>query len=200
MSVLKCEHVSFSFGNRDILEDASFVMNKGEHIGLIGLNGEGKSTFIKMITGELTPDDGKIEWQKNITTGYLDQYTTLSKGKTIREVLREAFEHDFELERQMNEMYEKMATASDEEMNDLMEQTGEIQSTLEASGFYDLDTRIEDTANGLGLGEVGLDKDVTMLSGGQRSKVLLTKLIFLPSVVFLVVPPKINGFLVSLIL
>ncbi len=177
MSVLKCEHVSFSFGNRDILEDASFVMNKGEHIGLIGLNGEGKSTFIKMITGELTPDDGKIEWQKNITTGYLDQYTTLSKGKTIREVLREAFEHDFELERQMNEMYEKMATASDEEMNDLMEQTGEIQSTLEASGFYDLDTRIEDTANGLGLGEVGLDKDVTMLSGGQRSKVLLTKLI-----------------------
>ena len=60
MSILKCQNVSFSFGNRTILENASFVMQKGEHIGLIGLNGEGKSTFIKMITGELTPDDGKI--------------------------------------------------------------------------------------------------------------------------------------------
>ena len=64
MSVLKCSNVSFSFGNRVILEDASFVMQKGEHIGLIGLNGEGKTTFVKMITGELTPDNGKIEGLK----------------------------------------------------------------------------------------------------------------------------------------
>ena len=87
MSVLKCSNVSFSFGNRTILENASFVMQKGEHIGLIGLNGEGKSTFIKMITGDLTPDDGKIEWAKRITTGYLDQYTSLGKGKSIKDVL-----------------------------------------------------------------------------------------------------------------
>ena len=73
MSVLKVTDVSFSFGNRTILENASFVLQKGEHVGLIGLNGEGKSTFIKMITGALTPDSGKIEWCKRITTGYLDQ-------------------------------------------------------------------------------------------------------------------------------
>ncbi len=177
MSVLKCTNVSFSFGNRTILENASFVMQKGEHIGLIGLNGEGKSTFIKMITGSLTPDEGKIEWARRITTGYLDQYTTLTKGKTIMEVLREAFDHMYESEAYMNSLYEKMADATEEEMNQMLEETGEIQSELEASGFYELDATISDVANGLGLGEIGLDKDVSALSGGQRSKVLLTKLI-----------------------
>ena len=177
MSVLKCTNVSFSFGNRAILENASFVMQKGEHIGLIGLNGEGKSTFIKMITGSLTPDEGKIEWARRITTGYLDQYTTLTKGKTIMEVLKEAFDHMYESEAYMNSLYEKMADATEEEMNQMLEETGEIQSELEASGFYELEATISDVANGLGLGEIGLDKDVSALSGGQRSKVLLTKLI-----------------------
>ena len=177
MSVLKCSNVSFSFGNRTILEDASFVMQKGEHIGLIGLNGEGKSTFIKMITGELTPDNGKIEWAKRITTGYLDQYTNLTKGKTIREVLREAFDYMYNLEREMNELYEKMCDCTEEEMSQYMEDAGEIASELESSGFYSIDATIEEAANGLGLGDLGLDRDVTALSGGQRSKVLLTKLI-----------------------
>ena len=177
MSVLKVSNVSFSFGNRTILENASFVLQKGEHVGLIGLNGEGKSTFIKMITGSITPDEGKIEWCKRITTGYLDQYTSLSKGKTIREVLREAFQHMYDLEVELNEMYNKMCDCTEDEMNQLLEETGEIQSELEASGFYQLDAKIEEVANGLGLGEIGLDRDVTDLSGGQRSKVLLTKLL-----------------------
>lgn len=177
MSVLKCSDVSFSFGNRIILENASFVMQKGEHIGLIGLNGEGKSTFIKMITGDLTPDQGKIEWCKRITTGYLDQYTTLTKGKTIREVLREAFQYMYDSEKEMNILYEKMAECSEEEMTQYLEEAGEIQSELESSGFYALDSKIEEVANGLGLGSIGLDHDVSNLSGGQRSKVLLTKLL-----------------------
>lgn len=189
MSVLKCSNVSFSFGNRTILENASFVMQKGEHIGLIGLNGEGKSTFIKMITGSLTPDEGKIEWCKRITTGYLDQYTTLTKGKTIREVLREAFQHMYDLEAEMNQMYEKMADCTEEEMNAYLEDTGEIQSELESSGFYELDSKIEEVANGLGLGEIGLDHDVSNLSGGQRSKVLLTKLLLAQPMILILDEP-----------
>lgn len=189
MSVLKCSDVSFSFGNRTILENASFVMQKGEHIGLVGLNGEGKSTFIKMITGSLTPDQGKIEWCKRITTGYLDQYTTLTQGKTIREVLREAFKHMYDLEAEMNEMYEKMCDCTEEEMNMYLEETGEIQSELEASGFYQLDAKIEEVANGLGLGDIGLDKDVSNLSGGQRSKVLLTKLLLAQPMILILDEP-----------
>ncbi len=189
MSVLKCSDVSFSFGNRTILENASFVMQKGEHIGLVGLNGEGKSTFIKMITGSLTPDQGKIEWCKRITTGYLDQYTTLTQGKTIREVLREAFKHMYDLEAEMNEMYEKMCDCTEEEMNMYLEETGEIQSELEASGFYQLDAKIEEVANGLGLGEICLDRDVSNLSGGQRSKVLLTKLLLAQPMILILDEP-----------
>jgi len=189
MSVLKCTNVSFSFGNRTILENASFVMQKGEHIGLIGLNGEGKSTFIKMITGGLTPDDGKIEWCKRITTGYLDQYTTLTKGKTIRDVLKEAFQPMYDLEQELNQIYEKMCDCTEDEMNQYLEDSGEIQSELEASGFYTLDSKIEEVAYGLGLKDIGLDKDVSNLSGGQRSKVLLTKLILAKPMILILDEP-----------
>ncbi|MDE6584247.1 MAG: ATP-binding cassette domain-containing protein, partial [Anaeroplasmataceae bacterium] len=189
MSILKVTNVSFSFGNRTILENASFVLQKGEHIGLIGLNGEGKTTFIKMITGGLTPDSGKIEWCKRITTGYLDQYTTLTKGKTIREVLREAFQHMYDLENELNSLYEQMGDSTPEELEMLLEETGEIQSELESSGFYTLEAKIEEVANGLGLGDLGLDHDVSLLSGGQRAKVLLTKLLLAQPMILILDEP-----------
>lgn len=177
MSFLTVSHVSHSFGGRQILEDVSFKLEKGEHIGLVGANGEGKSTFFDLITNRLLPDDGQISWPGKITVGYLDQQSSLEKGKTIREVLRTAFNADFAAEREMLELYDAMAEADEAAMNRMLDRVGEIQSRLEHSGFYSLDSRIEEFANGLGLGEIGLDKDVDQLSGGQRSKVLLTKLL-----------------------
>ncbi|MBR0597564.1 ABC-F family ATP-binding cassette domain-containing protein [Sinanaerobacter chloroacetimidivorans] len=185
MSLLVVENVTHGFGARRILEDASFRLLKGEHVGLIGANGEGKSTFLNIITGQLAPDEGRIEWSKRATVGYLDQHSSLKKGMTIREVLREAFQHMFDLEQEMLSIYEAMATA-EEGIDDLMEEAGEIQLILEHSGFYTLDTKIEEVANGLGLGSIGLDKDVSDLSGGQRTKVLLTKLLLAdPSILIL---------------
>jgi ATPase subunit of ABC transporter with duplicated ATPase domains len=177
MSILTVENVSHGFGGRKILEDASFRLLKGEHVGLVGANGEGKTSFLNIITGKLMPDEGKVEWCNHITTGYLDQHTTLQEGKTIREVLREAFQHMFDLEKEMLETYDKMADASEKEIEKMMESVGDIQSILDHSSFYTLDSKIEEVANGLGLGEIGLDKQVNALSGGQRSKVLLTKLL-----------------------
>ncbi|HEX3028500.1 MAG TPA: ABC-F family ATP-binding cassette domain-containing protein [Clostridia bacterium] len=177
MSILNVENVSHGFGARKILENASFRLLKGEHVGLVGANGEGKSTFLNIITGKLMPDEGKVEWCNRITTGYLDQHTVLEKGKTIREALREAFRYMFDLEKEMLEIYERMSDASEKEIDRMMEDVGDIQSTLEHNGFYIIDAKIEEVANGLGLGEIGLDKDVCDLSGGQRSKVLLTKLL-----------------------
>lgn len=177
MSILNVENVTHGFGARRILEDSSFRLLKGEHVGLVGANGEGKTTFLNIITGKLMPDEGKIEWCKHITTGYLDQYSTLTPGKTIREVLREAFSHLADLEKEMLDAYEKMSDVSDEEMAELMENVGEIQEILEQSGYYTIDSKITEYANGLGLGEIGLDHDVSQLSGGQRAKVLLTKLL-----------------------
>lgn len=177
MSVLKVTNVSHGFGERTILDNATFQMNKGEHIGLVGANGEGKTTFLNIITGSISPDSGKVEWCKRITTGYLDQYAKLTKGLTIKEFLKTAFSHMFDLESEMYKMYEKMADCSEEEMQEMLEDIGEIQSELESSGFYTLDSKIEEVGNGLGLNDIGFDRDVTELSGGQRSKVLLTKLL-----------------------
>lgn len=177
MSILNAENISHSFGGRQILEDASFRLLKGEHIGLIGANGEGKSTFLKIITGELTPEEGKVEWCRHITYGYLDQYSTLEKGKTIMDILRGAFSHLSDLEAEMIKMYDEMADADDAKMAELMEEVGTIQEILDSSGYYTIDTKIVEYANGLGLSDIGLDKDVTELSGGQRAKVLLAKVL-----------------------
>ncbi|PKL78920.1 MAG: heme ABC transporter ATP-binding protein [Ignavibacteriae bacterium HGW-Ignavibacteriae-4] len=177
MSVLNVENVSHNFGGRGLLENASFRLLKGEHVGLVGANGEGKSTILRIITGKLMPDAGKIEWAKRVTVGYLDQHTVLSQGKTIRDVLREAFQNMFEMEAEMLQIYERMGEASEEQLVEMMEDVGEIQSILENNGFYIIDAKIEEVANGLGLGEIGLDRDVDDLSGGQRTKVLITKLL-----------------------
>ena len=178
MSLLTVEKVTHGFGARQILEDASFRLLKGEHIGLIGANGEGKSTFLNIITGKIMPDEGKITWSRHVTVGYLDQHSVLKKGTTIREVLKTAFNHMYELEAEMLRLYDDMASAeSDEAINEMMEAAGEIQQILEYSGFYQLDSKIEEVAGGLGLRDIGLDKDVSDLSGGQRTKVLLVKLL-----------------------
>ncbi len=177
MSILDVSKVSHGFGGRQILEDASFRLLKGEHVGLVGANGEGKSTFLNIITGARIPDEGKVEWCKHITTGYLDQYSTLEKGKSIRDILRSAFDHMYELEKEMMAMYDKMGDCTPEEMEELLEETGEIQSILESGDFYTLDSKIEEYARGLGLTSIGLDKDVSELSGGQRAKILLAKVL-----------------------
>lgn len=177
MSILNVENVTHGFGGREILDNASFRLLKGEHIGLVGANGEGKSTFLNIITGKLAPDSGKVEWCKHITTGYLDQYSTLEKGKTIRDVMADAFSYLSDLEKEMLEMYDRMGEATDEEIALMMEDVGEIQDILESSGYYVIDTKINECANGLGLNEIGLDRDVSELSGGQRAKVLLAKLL-----------------------
>ena len=108
MSILNVENLSHGFGDRAIFHDVSFRLLKGEHIGLIGANGEGKSTFMNIITGKLQPDEGKVEWAKNVRVGYLDQHTVLEKGTSIRETLASAFSFLFEMEAHMNEICEKM--------------------------------------------------------------------------------------------
>ena len=186
MSVLSVKNVTHGFGSRAILEDVSFRLLKGEHVALVGANGEGKSTFLNIITGKLMPDEGSIEWSNRVTVGYLDQHSALKAGTTIRDNLRLAFNDLFTLEAEMLAAYEKMGEASDDEVTKLMEDAAEIQNILDSSGFYILDSKIEEVAQGLGLGEIGLDKKVDELSGGQRTKVLLTKLLLQnPSILIL---------------
>ncbi|MBR0430394.1 MAG: ABC-F family ATP-binding cassette domain-containing protein [Lachnospiraceae bacterium] len=178
MSILNVEHLSHGFGDRAIFEDVSFRLLKGEHIGLVGANGEGKSTFMNIITGKLQPDEGKVEWSKKVRVGYLDQHTVLEKGMTIGDVLRSAFNFLYEMEQEMNDIYASLAeVADDDEMNRKMEEAGTISDLLTMHDFYMIDAKVEEVARALGVLELGLDRDVTELSGGQRTKVLMAKLL-----------------------
>lgn len=177
MSILNVEHLSHGFGNRAIFEDVSFRLLKGEHIGLVGANGEGKSTFMNIITGKLMPDEGKIEWAKNVKVGYLDQHAVLTEGMTIGSVLRSAFDSLFDMEARMNEICDKMGDADEQQVEAYMEELGVIQDLLTNRDFYLIDSKVEEVARALGLLELGLERDVTDLSGGQRTKVLLGKLL-----------------------
>lgn len=177
MSILQVTNLSHSYGGRDILKDVSFRLLNGEHVGLIGPNGEGKSSFLNIITGKLQPDVGQIEWAKRVRVGYLDQHVSLKKGTTIRDTLRDAFSHLYDIETEINNLYMEMADVDEDRMNDILEEVGNLQDYLESHDFYLIDSKVEEVSNALGVDKIGLDSDVSELSGGQRSKVLLTKLL-----------------------
>ena len=177
MSILNVEKLSHGFGDRAIFNDVSFRLLKGEHIGLIGANGEGKSTFMSIVTGKLKSDEGKVEWAKNVRVGYLDQHAELKKGMSIKDVLKQAFDFLFEMEANMNSMYEQMADADESLIETLMEEVGTIQDLLMAHDFYTIDAKIDEIARAFSLDELGLDKDVTQLSGGQRTRICMAKLL-----------------------
>lgn len=177
MSILNVSNLNHGFGDREILKNVNFRLLKGEHVGLIGANGEGKSSFMNIITGKLEPDEGQVEWSKRVRVGYLDQHASLEKGMTIRDVLRTAFKYLFDLEGEMQEMYLKMGDVDERELNQLLEEVGTIQDILDHNDFYVIDAKIDEIAKGLGLDEIELEKDVHDLSGGQRTKVLLAKLL-----------------------
>lgn len=177
MSILNVEHLTHGFGDRAIFNDVSFRLLKGEHIGLVGANGEGKSTFMNIITDKLMPDEGKVEWAKRVRVGYLDQHTKLEKGMTIRQVLASAYDFLYEMESKINEICDNLGNANEEDMDQMMDELGTLQDLLTVHDFYLIDSKVDEVARALGLMDLGLEKDVTDLSGGQRTKVLLGKLL-----------------------
>ena len=174
--ILSVTDLTHGFGDRAIFQDVSFRMLKGEHIGLVGANGEGKSTFMNIITGALKPDEGKVEWSKNVRVGYLDQHTSLKQGITVGDVLRSAYDHLFETESYINSLYEKMGEEN-ADIDALMEEVGTLQDYLTNNDFYQIDIKVNEVARAFELTSFGLDRDVSRLSGGQRTKVLLAKLL-----------------------
>jgi ATPase subunit of ABC transporter with duplicated ATPase domains len=177
MSILTVKNLNHSFGGREILKDVNFRLLKGEHVGLVGANGEGKSSFMNIITGKLEPDEGQIEWAKRVRVGYLDQHAALQRGMTIKDVLNTAFKYLFDLEAEMQDLYMKMGDVDEDKLAEMLEDVGTIQDILDHNDFYIIDAKIDETSRGLGLTDIGLDKEVDQLSGGQRTKVLLAKLL-----------------------
>lgn len=174
MSILEVTHLSHSFADKTLYEDASFRLNKEDHMGVIGQNGAGKSTLIKLLTGQELPDKGQIKWQKGVKIGYLDQYAESAHDLTIQTFLRSAFADLDEIAAKQATCYEKYAQSLDEH---LLDQAGYYQEKLDAADFYNIDTKIDQVMMGLGLTALGKDRQVSDCSGGQRSKIILAKLL-----------------------
>lgn len=143
-------------------------------MGVVGQNGVGKSTLIKLITGQELPLSGRINWQKDIRIGYLDQYVDIPKETTLVDFLHTAFADLYQLNQRMTDLYNEYATTMDESY---LEKAGRISEQLEASDFYELETKVEQVITGLGLDDIGRDHEIATMSGGQRSKIILAKLI-----------------------
>lgn len=175
--IVNVSNVSHSFGDRVIFENMSFRMLKGEHIGLVGANGEGKSTFFGIITGKLRPDEGTVEWSNKVRIGYLDQHSVLEKGMTIGDVLRSAFKYLFEAEQTIAEIYDSLGDLDEDEMTRKLDEAATLQDMLDHNDFYAIDRKVNEVATAFELDSLGLDRDVTELSGGQRTRILLAKLL-----------------------
>ena len=173
MSLLEIEGLAHSFGDQRLYRDAGFCLNKGEHIGIVGQNGAGKSTLIKICTETVIPDEGRVVWQPGIAVGYLDQYAEIDQGMAMLDFLKSAFSRLYQLEEEMGALYEAAAAGDEKGLHT----AAALQEELERQDFYTIDPRIQQVANGLGLQAIGLERPIAQMSGGQRAKVILAKLL-----------------------
>lgn len=173
MSLLEITGLSHAFGDNLLYKNAELFLNKGEHLGIVGQNGTGKSTLIKICTEQVIPDTGRIVWQPNTTIGYLDQYVEIDKNATMKAFLKSAYSELYMIEREINQLYNKTADGDIAALG----LAAHYQEKLELHDFYFIDTRIEQVASGLGLLTLGLERPIEQMSGGQRAKVILAKLL-----------------------
>ena len=178
MSLIELTNFSQDFGDRMLFDNTNFVLNNNEKIGLIGLNGMGKSTLIKILTGEVLVNDGKIYKHPKYVIKCLDQHATVEGNQTIKEYLSEAYKDLFDVEKKLNEINEKIAVEKNPDKQEkLLYQSGDLFEYLEQHDFYSIDSEIQKVAAGLGVNALGMDTIVSTLSGGQRAKVMLSKLL-----------------------
>ena len=174
MSLLDITGLSHSYGDSRLYSDSDLSLNRGEHMGIVGQNGTGKSTLIKICTELVIPDSGRVAWQPGITIGYLDQYACTNHVLTMEQFLKSSFRSLYELEAKINRLYDEAALSCNMEV---LNQASLFQDQLERSGFYSIDTHIAQVVSGLGLVSIGLSRPLKDMSQGQRAKVILAKLL-----------------------
>ena len=177
MSILEIKDLTHSFDGRLLFDKAELTVMNGEHIGVVGLNGAGKSTFINILAGRLVQDEGLVKWNSSCRKGYLDQHADIDRSLTVSEYLHGSFSHLYELNVKLEKMYSDMESASGDELERLIEKSNNLLDRLTDAGFFDLDSTVKKVANGLGVGAFGYDTPIAELSGGQRAKLMLSRLL-----------------------
>lgn len=177
MSILEVTNLKFKYTDQDLFNSVNFKLEKNDHIGLVGLNGVGKSTFLNLICKNIKPDSGTIFWEKNIVVGYLDQQAKLDKNQTIMTYLYDVFSPLFIQEDKMEKLYEQMSYADPKDYDRILNQAAQIQEDLEKKGFYAFKSKVGNIINGLGIDESRVNDPLCNFSGGQRAKIILGKLL-----------------------
>ena len=175
--ILALNEICKSFGTNVVLDKITFHIEEKEKVALIGVNGAGKSTLFKIITGELSCESGSVIIPKNATIGYFSQDIGIDSSKTIYEELLSVFSSTLEKEEKMRSIEEKMALKEGEELSSLMKEYSELSRQLEKDDAYSIQSRIRGVIKGLGFSEEDGDQSVGELSGGQKTRVALGRLL-----------------------
>ena len=177
--ILACNHIEKKFNDETLFSDVSFHINEHECTALVGVNGTGKTTLLRIIVGELPADNGDVILAKDTSVGYLPQQQGYHSDKSIYDELWEVKKDIVALEREIRTMEETMQTASGEELNTLLERYHCMQTEFEAKEGYACKSQIMGIINGLGFVGNDIDKSINTLSGGQKTRVALGKLLLL---------------------
>ncbi|WP_330960970.1 ABC-F family ATP-binding cassette domain-containing protein [Photobacterium sp. 53610] len=186
MSLLNIQNLTYHIGDKTLYQNADFMLFPGEHLGVTGKNGVGKSTFLKLLQAEILPDGGDIVWQPSVQIGYLDQHAQMNAALSVRGYLQTAFADLYALEAEMMAIY---ACPEKSVRDSYLSRAATIQATLESQSFYVISSRIDAVADGLGIIQFGMDTRLGDLSGGQRHKVMLASLLLISPDVLLLDEP-----------
>ena len=175
--ILNVSHITKSFGVTPVLSDVTFLVNEREKVALIGRNGAGKSTLFRIITGELSADDGTATLAKDTRLGYLAQHQDLTGDLTVYEEVRAVKAHVWAMEERMRELEEAMKHASGDELDAMYREYGSVSHAYEQANGYAAGSEVLGVLRGLGFPECDWDKKTSVLSGGQKTRVALAKLL-----------------------
>jgi len=175
--ILSCKEIQKVYGIHVILEKVNFHIEEKEKVAVVGVNGAGKTTLFRILTQQIAPDDGTFYFRKDATMGYLAQNQELIENRTIYEEMMEVFKYLQEMERNLREMENKMGMLIGEELSDNMEQYSRLQHKFEQNDGYGYESRIKGVLKGLGFTETEYSQPIMTLSGGQKTRVYLGKLL-----------------------
>jgi len=177
MPVLAATNLSLAHGHNTVLDAVSLSIEPSDRIGIVGRNGAGKSTLIKLLAGVSTPDSGSVVLQKGARLGYLNQSPTLELGDTVRTAAARAFEQAHELQAELHRVFDRMADATESQLESLLKEQARLEAAIDAAGGLTTEHEVAKVLHGLGFTDAQFDLPVTVLSGGQRARLALARLL-----------------------
>lgn len=187
--ILSCQNLSKAFGSDDIIKNVSFQINEGDKVAIVGNNGAGKSTLLKMITGELESDAGSITLAKDATLGYLAQYQNIEGEETVYQTVYSSRQDILNMQGRLQRMEQQMTELQGEALEDLLVKYHQLHDLFEHQNGYAYESEVQGVLRGLGFSEEDFNKTMDMLSGGQKTRVSLGKLLVMKPDILLLDEP-----------